>query len=361
MYGLSKLKSNTLNYNPQAIGKYRHKSYLEKKREIEKLYSGPPPTLDPTDSIDQLKDDMGKAFKRGKDKNNKSIVYHATQKQIDDSGLVIIGGVGQDNRKGMSVLGKLPEIIVGDLKENEVCDPIIIHPFASRKDRIEGGYKYNQDKRHIAKYIPDLAHEYMLPMFYNENKTHLIYPKKEKTFFTFSTGAKDLYMMKNYTIKYLLEKHKLSGSDIITLFTNMYGMTLGGVPDLGNVWNIDMEKVMIFSVADNGVKLPEAYRPLIDPEWELFYDKKYSLIKSPSFCPLPFNITLIGQSAMPIIYDESVDIDGHGMKHYGRAVRNMEPEYPHFYYPNRDLLVEEAEVNTAPRLTGESNKEFSND
>jgi hypothetical protein len=341
-----------------SISSKRNKSFEQVKAQIDQLFSGLPPTVSPVDSNMQLKDDLGKAFKRSKDKDNKSILQLASPEEIKNSKSMIIGGLGQDDRKGLSVLGKSAEIMVGNLKENEVLDPIIIHPLASRKERIEAGYKFIEDKRYIAKYIEPLAHEYIIPYFYNESKTYLTLPTKNKTIFTFSTGARDMYMLRNYSINYLIEKYKFSGFDVMMFLNRIFGLTLGGVPDQGNVWNLDFRKNVIFSVMDKGVKLPVCYKSIIYDEWELFCNKKYSVKKAPSFFPLPFNIFLIGKDAMPIVYDESVDIDGHGLKHYGAAVYNMPYEY---HYPNRELLVHKTNEVIDISLIGDIKSDISHD
>jgi hypothetical protein len=314
---------------------------LEQKRAIAEQYfidsvRGVPTHLDLQDSPAQLKEDLGKAFIRFKDAQGVSQIRYATEEEILDSNVIVIPGAGQDDRKGVSALGKAIEYFVNPVPEGYSCKPIIIHPLANRLTRTLEGYKYNMNKYHIAPYIKPLTEQYLLPRFLDSKTDTIKEPESEFCFFTFSTGAKDMAMMKNELVRILTEDYKLSEVDTATLIGYMRGVCVAAIPDFGGLSNIDHSKVLIFSVEDCGVKYPQTFKNLIELDPLLYECKHYTLFSFKEACPHPVHAIMLGTEVLPKYFEGKKDSNGHGLFHYVQAVKDLPTEV---YIPLRDELL----------------------
>jgi hypothetical protein len=348
----------------ESVIKIKDPAYLKKlKSMFIELGSDDSSHVDLKDSVDQNPDHKGKVFKRHKDKNGNSVLIIPTKKEIDEASVFALGGLGQDDDKGISSIGKTIEIIVNPIPQGMHCKPIIYHPAVSRETRFTEGRKYHLDPKKIyyADYIKPITEQYILPHFLSKDKKSIVKPNKDLTIFTFSMGYIESMMIKNYLVDVFKSDFNLSKNDILNNFTRLYGFSLQCMPNYQGVSNLDFSRLIIVGIKDFGIQKVESFVHAVSPKHlDLFKEKEYVFLElSYPLFPLTQKILVLGKKFQREFYNDKFDFTGHGMLHGAASLTDFTEE---IFAPIKGTLLEkdtiDPDINL--QLNGRSGIEYDN-
>lgn len=323
-----------LTVHPYITDTYRHSfnagglsNFIAQTQVLEKKLKFDPNVRSHIDLIDSpgSEENRNKLFVRKINELGKSYIEEATQEEKVKANVFAVGGIDFDTKMHMSSLLKAVEALKQycNPKPHWTCNPVAIFPQVSKSERYEAAVQYNLDKTYCPKYIKDFVEEYILPrMQDSQNLEKLKEPQIGITFFSYSVGGREIYMIENAIRTALLDKGH-SKEEIFEIFKCFVGVSVAYAVDIDQLQDtIYFTKIILYNEGDSGVLQPESLTGLFrnwDPS-DGGYIHKINTDDKISHDQYLFVVPDVHE-----IWDKD-KFSGHGLNSYLKAIGEFEPE-----------------------------------
>lgn len=300
------------------------------------------------DSPEHSVQSRGKLFARRIDSSGKSSMEEASREEISEANVFAMGGIDFDTTRHLSALLKSVDTLKGYVapKSNWVCNPLAMYPAVSKEERYDAAVKYSLHKTYFPKYIYQFVEDVILPRMKSPINPYKLRPAEEEiTFFSYSVGGREVYMIEN-AIRSAMQIRGQSQKEVLDVFKKINGVCIGYAVDIKPMKKAPyFTKVIVYNEADTGVLIPKSTYDFLGRWDRSDGGYAYRIKTKQKFSHDQYVFLISGESG--IFPWEEDRFLGHGLNSYIKAIDGFESPAREAigicFYAAKDSMTESTE------------------